>query len=351
MEIQDDRGSGRVWSGILLVVAVVFTVLGGASLAILDARQAVPTEAPVSLATAALDSSPTSTAESDSLPTSTATTEPVIVSLPSPDIQSTEPPLVVPSATSEPEVSSTPEPILERCEPPSDWVPYTVRLGDTLFSLSTQGGVTVDVVKAANCLPSDALYPGNVLYLPSAPPQPVPGCGPPFDWVFYTVQPGDTLFSLATRSGVSVSDVVFANCLPSTSISTGRRLYLPSLPSAPPLQPVVSPSPSPLQPSGNFCLITSPADGSQVSGQVTFVGSATAEQFLFYKLEANGPQTGGIWASLLGSVVSTPVTGGGLGTTNLGGWEPGTYSIRLVVVDVTSNEVARCNLGLEVISP
>ena len=341
MEIRDDRGSGRVWSGILLVVAVVFTVLGGASLAILDGKLAAPTLVPVSLATAELDSSPTST----------ATTEPVIISLPLPDIQSTELPLVAPSATSEPEASSTPELILERCAPPSDWVPYTVRLGDTLFSLSTQGGVTVDVIKEANCLPSDALYPGNVLYLPSAPPQPVPGCGPPFDWVFYTVQPGDTLFSLATRSGVSVSDVVFANCLTSTSISAGRRLYLSSLPSAPPMQPVASPSPLPLQPSGNVCLITSPADGGQVSGEVTFIGSATAEQFFFYKLEAKGPQTGGIWASLLGSIVSTPVTGGVLGTANFGSWEPGSYSIRLVVVDVTSNEVAGCYLGIDVISP
>jgi hypothetical protein len=117
------------------------------------------------------------------------------------------------------------------------------------------------------------------------------------------------------------------------------------------MQPVASPSPLPLQPSSNVCLITSPADGSQVSGEVTFIGSATAKQFSFYKLEANGPQTGGIWASLLGSIVSTPVTGGVLGTANFGGWKPGSYSIRLVIVDITSNEVAGCYLGLDVISP
>jgi hypothetical protein len=49
--------------------------------------------------------------------------------------------------------------------------------------------------------------------------------------------------------------------------------------------------------------------------------------------------------------VSTPVTGGVLGTANFGGWEPGSYSIRLVIVDITSNEVAGCHLGLDVISP
>jgi hypothetical protein len=111
------------------------------------------------------------------------------------------------------------------------------------------------------------------------------------------------------------------------------------------------PSPFPTQPPGTICIITEPADGSQVEGEVTFVGSASTEQFLFFKLEAYGPQTGGIWASIVGDVVSRPVIDGVLGTANFGGWEPGAYSVRLVIVDTTSNEVAGCYVSLNIPPP
>jgi membrane-bound lytic murein transglycosylase D len=339
----NDRDSAQVRSGLVLVVAVVFTVLGGLLLAMVDAGREEP--------------EPTTAAGLPPSPTPTTTKVLTIVSLPTPDISATatDRPLVVPSATKEPQVSNTPEPspvILERCTPPSDWVPYTVRLGDTLFSLSQQGGVDVDTVREANCLSSDALYPGNVLYLPSAPPEPVPGCGPPLNWAFYTVQPGDTLYSLATRSGATVSEVLFANCLTSPSIAVGKRLYLPLPLLGPrPTTSAPAPTPEPGYPPATLCVITSPADGAQVSGQTAFSGSATTEGFLFYKLEANGPETSGVWASLLGRTVSNPVINGALGTANFGGWAPGDYSVRLVIVDSTRNEVAVCRISLNVPAP
>jgi LysM repeat protein len=348
--VEVDRDSGRGWSGFALVAIVVVTVLGGVLLALSDARQA----APVSSATEAL---PSLTLTSTATP---APTEGVVtVSLPSPsplppspsspDVTPTQQPTAEPTTTPEPQPSATPEVILESCTPPSGWVPYTVRLGDTLFSLSRQSGVSLDEVREANCLSSDVLYPGSVLYLRTAPVQPMPGCGPPMDWVLYTVQRGDTLYSLATRRGATVSEVLFANCLTSVSISAGMGLYLPSV-SSPVPGAVASPTPGTAGPAVTVCLITSPAEGSQVSGAITLLGSATTEHFLFYKIEVNGPQTGRTWASLLGDVVHAPVVNGTLGTANLGGWEPGSYSIRLVIVDTTSNEVAGCYLGLEVVS-
>ena len=107
----------------------------------------------------------------------------------------------------------------------------------------------------------------------------------------------------------------------------------------------------PTQSPDTICLISSPADGSQVVGEITFMGSASTDQFLFFKLEAYGPQTGGVWASLLGDVVSSPVIDGVLGAANFGGWEPGGYSVRVVIVDSTSNEVAGCYVSLTVASP
>ena len=110
----------------------------------------------------------------------------------------------------------------------------------------------------------------------------------------------------------------------------------------PPNLPTVAP--------GAVCEIVEPADGSEVSGDVTFIGSASVDNFMFYKLEAFGPETGGNWASIIGDVSSTPVLNGVLGTANFNGWAPGGYSVRVVVVDDTSNEVAGCFVSITLTS-
>lgn len=46
------------------------------------------------------------------------------------------------------------------------WSGYTVQAGDTLFSLATATGSTVKELRQANCLPDDLIYSGQLLYLP-----------------------------------------------------------------------------------------------------------------------------------------------------------------------------------------
>ena len=135
-----------------------------------------------------------------------------------------------------------------------------------------------------------------------------------------------------------------------TTVETATETPRPVLTTLPPAteESTISPSPPSVQPFDTLCTITSPTEGSEVSGTVTFMGSATTDQFLFYKLEAYGPETDGIWASLLDDVVRTPVVDGVLGSANLGGWASGGYSIRLVIVDTTSNEIAGCYLSISV---
>ncbi len=149
----------------------------------------------------------------------------------------------------------------------------------------------------------------------------------------------------------------FTNQTPTATATISATLAVPTetpalteLGTPTPAEEETTPEPSPAatQPPGTICIITDPPDGSQVEGEVTFVGTASTEQFLFFKLEAYGPQTGGVWASIVGDVVPAPVIGGVLGTANFGGWEPGGYSIRLVIVDITSNEVASCYISLTV---
>ncbi len=58
----------------------------------------------------------------------------------------------------------------EACSPPEGWERYTVQDGDTLFAFvlgaGPEAGLTVDDLMAANCLKSRYLLVGQVLYLP-----------------------------------------------------------------------------------------------------------------------------------------------------------------------------------------
>jgi hypothetical protein len=79
-----------------------------------------------------------------------------------------------------------------------------------------------------------------------------------------------------------------------------------------------------------------------VAGTITFNGTADFEDFGYYTLEANGPQTGGQWASLLGRNIEQTVQDGFLGSVNLSQWDSGPYLIRLSAADQAQNIIAQC---------
>lgn len=168
----------------------------------------------------------------------TATYTPVIIAVaPTPSPTHTVTP-ASPTPTNSP-TPETPTPSVTPCGPPSGWVVYTVRAGDTLFSLASQVGFSQESVMLANCLVSPDLVVGQVLYLPFIPCTPAPPPG----WTLYTVRAGDTLFSLAVTRGSSVDEVTRVNCLSSTGIGAGQTLYLPPapIPPPPPPPPVATP--------------------------------------------------------------------------------------------------------------
>ncbi|RME34577.1 MAG: LysM peptidoglycan-binding domain-containing protein, partial [Thermoflexia bacterium] len=149
-----------------------------------------------------------------------------------------------PALTPAPVSAPTPLSVLypTPCAPPAGWLPYTVRRGDTLYRLAWRSGTSPLLIRQANCLETDSLQVGRVIYLPPtffATPTRVP-CGPPPGWVRYFVQPGDTLWNLSFRLGVSIEAIRLANCMTDYVLRVGQPLYLPAYP--PPFTPTRTPT-------------------------------------------------------------------------------------------------------------
>jgi LysM repeat protein len=126
----------------------------------------------------------------------------------------------------------------------------------------------------ASATPSQSTGPGLTPTLPAPQAAPVSPsalataeCAYPPDWVVYTVQPLDTLFSLARRSGATVEQVQTANCLENDLIVIGQKLRLPAFPlpptAAPDLPPAAQPQPAPQEPSA-----PTPAASPQAATQI-----------------------------------------------------------------------------------
>jgi LysM repeat protein len=102
---------------------------------------------------------------------------------------------------------------------------YTVQWGDTLYSLALRFNTTVDAIVALNGLQNASyIRVGQVLKISgTAPTTPVPGTGGE-----YTVQAGDTLYSIALRYGTTVEAIQSANGIVNSAyIRVGQKLIIP----------------------------------------------------------------------------------------------------------------------------
>lgn len=100
--------------------------------------------------------------------------------------------------------------------PPDGEQTYTVQPGDTLFSIAQRFGSTVEAIAAANNISDPTQIPvGLELIIPSSE-------------TTYTVQPGDTLFSIAQRFGTTVEAIAERNNIADPAIiSVGQELVIP----------------------------------------------------------------------------------------------------------------------------
>ncbi len=104
---------------------------------------------------------------------------------------------------------------------------YTVKPGDSLFLIGKKFGVSAQQIQKANGLSSTSIYPGQVLYIPSN--------------QTYTVQKGDTLYLIAQRYGLSHQQLMQHNGLTSDYIEPGQLLAIPNTTSNNTNQYVVQP--------------------------------------------------------------------------------------------------------------
>ena len=93
---------------------------------------------------------------------------------------------------------------------------YVVVAGDNLYSIANKFNVSVVDIINLNNLSSTVISPGQVLLIPKS------------IYTTYVVKKGDTLYGISTSYGVSVDDIKSLNNLTSNTISIGQELLIPT---------------------------------------------------------------------------------------------------------------------------
>ena len=98
---------------------------------------------------------------------------------------------------------------------------YTVKKGDTLYSIATKNGLTVQELKELNNLTSNNLTIGQSLLIKKKPKENT-------NITTYTVKAGDTLYSIARQYDTTVNKLTTLNNLSSSNLSIGQIIKIPT---------------------------------------------------------------------------------------------------------------------------
>ena len=99
---------------------------------------------------------------------------------------------------------------------------YVVKRGDSLWKIANDYGVTVDVLKELNNLTTNGLQIGQQLIVPAQ------ASDTPANEIVYTVKKGDSLWTIAQQYNTTISALKTRNNLTSNVLSIGQQLIIPS---------------------------------------------------------------------------------------------------------------------------
>ena len=112
-------------------------------------------------------------------------------------------------------------PSTEIIEIPSTTINYTVKSGDTLYALAKTYNTTVDIIKTLNNLTTNKLSIGQILKIPKT-----EIIETPTSTITYTVKPGDTLYSIAREYNTTVNNLKELNNLTTNILLVGQTLII-----------------------------------------------------------------------------------------------------------------------------
>lgn len=114
---------------------------------------------------------------------------------------------------------------------------YTVQRGDTLYGIASKFGTTVSTIRKLNTLTSNTLLPGQQILIPASTepaeptvpvePEPTPPTETETPYLMYTVQRGDSLWKISQRYGIPVNEIIAFNNLDTINLKVGDELRIP----------------------------------------------------------------------------------------------------------------------------
>lgn len=96
---------------------------------------------------------------------------------------------------------------------------YIVKKGDTLYSISRKLNISVDTLKSLNKLNSNDIYVGQQLILGEPENQ--------VEYDIYTVKKGDSLWSISQKYNITVNELIKLNNLDNTTLQINQTLKVP----------------------------------------------------------------------------------------------------------------------------
>lgn len=103
-----------------------------------------------------------------------------------------------------------------------NFIIYTVKSGDSLYSIARNYGTTINVLKDVNNLTSDTLSNGQVLKIPGKSDENIK------NYINYTVKPGDSLYKIAGLYETSVNEIKNINGLVNNNLEINQVLKIPT---------------------------------------------------------------------------------------------------------------------------